>query len=62
MLRWWVRWGYRDVGWSAEIAYLGEADVSALLTEALTAQVEPVLPDQTGSVGADTATDHQKSA
>ncbi|KDN63126.1 hypothetical protein CSUB01_00200 [Colletotrichum sublineola] len=36
-------------------AYLVEADVLGLLTEALTAQVEVVLADETGGVLADTA-------
>lgn len=35
--------------------YLDEANVGGLLTEALTADVEAVLADQTGLVGADTA-------
>jgi len=34
---------------------LGEANVGALLTEALTADVQAVLADQTSLVGADTA-------
>ena len=34
---------------------LGEADVKSLLTEALTADVQAVLADETGLVGADTA-------
>lgn len=38
-----------------EGSYLGEANVGSLLTEALTADVEAVLADQTGGVGADTA-------
>ena len=37
------------------VAYLDETDVGALLTEALTADVEAVLPDETGLVGADAA-------
>jgi hypothetical protein len=37
------------------VAYLDEANVSGLLTEALTADVEAVLADETGLVGADTA-------
>jgi hypothetical protein len=36
-------------------SYLGEADVLGLLTEALTAQVQVVLADQTGRVLADAA-------
>lgn len=35
--------------------YLGEADVCGLLAEALTADVQAVLADQTSLVGADTA-------
>ena len=38
-----------------EESYLGEADISGLLAEALTADVESVLADQTGLVGADAA-------
>ena len=37
-------------------SYLDEADISRLLAEALTADVESVLADQTGLVGADAAT------
>lgn len=37
------------------ITHLGETDVLGLLTEALTADVESVLADKTGLVGADTA-------
>ena len=36
-------------------SYLGEANVGALLTEALTADVQAVLADQTSLVRADTA-------
>lgn len=36
-------------------SYLDEANVGSLLTEALTADVEAVLADQTGTVGADAA-------
>ena len=36
-------------------SYLDEANVGTLLTEALTADVEAVLADETGLVGADTA-------
>ena len=36
-------------------SYLGEANVGGLLTEALTADVQAVLADETGLVGADTA-------
>lgn len=36
-------------------SYLGEANVVGLLTEALTADVEAVLADETSRVGADTA-------
>lgn len=35
--------------------YLDEANIKRLLTEALTADVKPVFPDQTGLVGADAA-------
>ncbi len=38
-----------------ENSYLDEANVGTLLTEALTADVEAVLADETGLVGADTA-------
>ncbi len=44
--------------WSS---YLGEADISGLLAEALTADVEAVLADQTGRVGADAATQKNES-
>ncbi len=37
------------------VPYLDEANVGSLLTEALTADVEAVLADQTGLVGADAA-------
>ena len=37
------------------LAYLGEANVGRLLTEALTADVQAVLADETGLVSADTA-------
>ena len=40
-------------GWCE--SYLDEANVGGLLTEALTADVETVLADETGLVGADTA-------
>lgn len=36
-------------------SYLGEADVGGLLTEALTADIQAVLANETGLVGADTA-------
>jgi hypothetical protein len=36
-------------------AYLDEADILALLTEALSADVEAVFSDKTGFVGADAA-------
>ena len=39
----------------ARLSYLDETDVGALLTEALTADVEAVLADETSWVGADTA-------
>lgn len=35
--------------------YLDEANIKRLLTEALTADVQPVFPDQTGLVSADAA-------
>lgn len=38
-------------------AYLDETDVGSLLTEALTADVEAVLADETGLVSADAAVD-----
>lgn len=41
------------VDWDS--AYLDEADVLGLLTEALTAQVEVILADKTGGVLADAA-------
>lgn len=37
------------------MAYLDETDILALLTETLTADVEAVFADETGSVGADAA-------
>lgn len=40
---------------SQKESYLDEANVGGLLTEALTADVEAVLADQTGLVGADAA-------
>lgn len=43
-------------------SYLGEANVGGLLTEALTADVESVLADETGLVGADTAAKKNMSA
>jgi hypothetical protein len=36
-------------------AYLDEANGSALFTEALSAQIEAVLPDETGLVGTEAA-------
>lgn len=42
----------KDVGL---VSYLGESNVGGLLTEALTADVEAVLADETGLVGADAA-------
>ena len=39
--------------------YLDEADLVGLLAEALTADVEAVLSDQTGAVGADTAVEEK---
>lgn len=38
-----------------DVPYLDETNVGALLTEALTADVEAVLADETGLVGADAA-------
>ena len=38
-----------------DLSVLNEANVGGLLTEALTADVEAVLADETGLVGADTA-------
>jgi hypothetical protein len=43
------------VGAGSFIPYLGEANIGGLLAEALTADVEAVLADQTGTVGADAA-------
>lgn len=43
------------VFWGQSMSYLGESNVGGLLTEALTADVESVLADQTSGVGADTA-------
>lgn len=43
-------------------SYLGEANVVGLLTEALTADVEAVLADETSRVGADTAKQRRKNA
>lgn len=40
---------------AVETTHLGETDLSALLAEALTAEVKSVLADETGLVGADTA-------
>jgi len=42
-------------------AYLDEADVGGFLTEALAADVEAVLADETGLVGADTAVEGEKN-
>lgn len=44
------------------VSYLGEANVVGLLTEALTADVEAVLADETSRVGADTAKQRRKIA
>jgi hypothetical protein len=44
---------------AAHATDLGEADVEGLLTEALTADVQAVLADETGLVGADTAVGEQ---
>lgn len=41
-------------------AYLGETDSSRLFTEALTAEVESVLADETGLVSAETAIGRSK--
>lgn len=38
-----------------QLSYLGEANVCGLLAEALTADVQAILADETGLVGADTA-------
>ena len=46
---WWV------CGIEGKDSYLDETDISALLAEALTADVEAVLADKTSLVGADTA-------
>jgi hypothetical protein len=48
------RGGFEDLV-SQKESYLDEANVGGLLTEALTADVEAVLADQTGLVGADAA-------
>lgn len=47
---------------SADIAYLDEANVGSLLTEALTADVEAILADQTGPVAAHAANDQEKQS
>jgi len=47
--------GRRQKRGGAVESYLGEANVGGLLAEALTADVEAVLADETGAVGADTA-------
>jgi hypothetical protein len=39
----------------AVVSYLDESNILALLAEALTADVQAVLADQTGCVGADSA-------
>ena len=44
------------------IAYLDESNVGGLFTEALTADVESVLADQTSLVGADAAIHQNPSA
>lgn len=52
-----------DVQWGIDSGcrpYLDEANVGGLLAEALTADVEAVLADQTGAVSADTAVEHKK--
>ena len=38
--------------------YLNESDIGRFLAEALTTDVEAILPDQTGFVGTDTAVAH----
>lgn len=43
---------------SVQKNYLLESDLSSTLTEALTAEVQSVLADQTGLVGADSAKHH----
>lgn len=48
---WIVAW---EVGWVGE-SYLDETNVGGLLTEALTADVQAVLADETSRVGADAA-------
>lgn len=40
--------------------YLVETDIAGVLTEALTAEVELVLADQSGSLAADTAKEEKK--
>jgi hypothetical protein len=45
---------------SSIASYLGEANSGRVLTEALTADVESVLADQTGGVSADTAIEKDK--
>jgi len=47
--------GLCDSQCDGDVSYLDEANVGGLLTEALTADVEAVLADETGLVGADTA-------
>lgn len=42
-----------------ESPYLNEADVLALLSEALTADVQAVFPDETGLVGADATVEYR---
>jgi hypothetical protein len=42
--------------------YLGESNISTLLPEALTADVEAVFADETGLVGADAAVQISQSA
>lgn len=51
-----------SAGVNDEGTNLVETDVGGLLTEALTADVEAVLADQTGSVGADAAVELQKKS
>jgi hypothetical protein len=47
---------YVEISWM-RVSYLDETDVGALLAEALTADVEAVLADETSGVGADAAVD-----
>lgn len=51
----WVLASLFCVCWKGFESYLGESNVGGLLTEALTADVEAVLADETGRVSADAA-------